>query len=217
MDTDFFRYDRTISDITQCLHEIVKNKFRDIDAPKIYEALDLARSAHKMQFRSDNVPFVIHPMRVALMLVHFDRNTTSKVFIAALLHDILEDTNVESSVIEEKFGKYVVKLVQSVTRLHKTEDLQKKQEAKRQNWEDIILGDHEVRAIKTCEDLDNMICWKTIPLQNPIQNKIPRWLKEAQEMSLPLAYATNLQVYKIMQQECLNYVAQNYGTQPITI
>ena len=217
MDIDFYRSDYTLDDITDYLHEIVKNKYKNTDVLRIFEALDLARYAHRKQFRSDNVPFVIHPMRVALMLVHFDRNTTSKVFIAALLHDILEDTNVESSVIEEKFGKYVVKLVQSVTRLHKTEDLQKKQEAKRQNWEDIILGDHEVRAIKTCEDLDNMICWKTIPLQNPIQNKIPRWLKEAQEMSLPLAYATNLQVYKIMQQECLNYVAQNYGTQPITI
>lgn len=216
MDTEFFQCDSTISNITQCLNWIVKNNFRDIDAPKVYEALELAYSAHKTQVRSDNVPFMIHPMRVALMLVHFDRNITSKVFIAALLHDILEDTKVEKSVIEEQFGKYVFKLVQSVTRLHKTGDLQEKLQAKRQNWEEIILDDHEIRAIKTFEDLDNMMCWRTIPSQDPIQEKIPRWLEEARQMSLPLAYATNLQAYNMMQQERLYYVAKGYDSRPIT-
>jgi (p)ppGpp synthase/HD superfamily hydrolase len=170
-----------------------------------------------VQFRDDNTPFIIHPMRVALMLVQFDRNITSKVFIAALLHDVLEDTNVTNSAIEEQFGKYAARLVQSVTNLHKTGELQEKRVAKRQNWEEIILEDHEVRAIKTFEDLDNMICWKTIPPKNPIQQKIPRWLEEAREMSLPLAHATNLQAYKIMQQEYSYYVAQGYAAQPITL
>ena len=155
-------------------------------------------------------------MRVALMLVHFDRNITSKVFIAALLHDVLEDTSITEQEIEEKFGKYVARLVQSVTRHHKkTEGLLEKQADKRQNWEEIILDDHEVRAIKTFEDLDNMICWKTIPPKNPVQKKIPRRLEEGREMSLPLAHATNLQAYKIMQQEYTYYVAQDYAARSI--
>ena len=173
MDTDFFRCDRTINEITANLNDIVKNKYREIDALQIFAALDLACSAHNQQFRNSTIPFIIHPMRVALMLVHFDRNITSKVFIAALLHDILEDTNVTKSMIEKEFGEYVARLVHSVTRLHKTQGLQEKREAKRQNWEEIILDDHEVRAIKTFEDLDNMICWKTILPTSLIQQKIP--------------------------------------------
>jgi (p)ppGpp synthase/HD superfamily hydrolase len=218
MNIDFFRCDYIVDDITKHLHEIVKSKYNHAETLQIFEALALARSAHEMQFRGDNIPFIIHPMRVALMLVQFDRNITSKVFIAALLHDVLEDTNVTNSAIEEQFGKYVAKLVQSVTKHHKkTEDLQEKRVAKRQNWEEIILEDHEVRAIKTFEDLDNMIAWKAIPPKNPVQQKIPRWLEEAREMSLPLAHATNLQAYRIMQQEYSYYVAQSYAAQPITL
>lgn len=217
MDTNFFQCDLPVKEITVYLSEVVKNKYRDIDATQIFAALDLAQIAHKQQFRNGDVPFIIHPMRVALMLVQFDRNVTSKVFMAALLHDVLEDTSITKSMLEEQFGKYVARLVQAVTRLHKTEGLQEKREAKRQNWAEIILDDHEVRAIKTFEDLDNMICWKMIPPKNPVQKKIPLWLEEAQEMSLPLAHATNLQAYQIMQQEFLYYVAQGYDAQPIAM
>src|SRR5947207_2325392 len=218
MDIDFYRCDYTLDDITEYLHEVVKNKYNKTDALHIFEALALARYAHRKQFRSDNIPFIIHPMRVALMLVHFDRNITSKVFIAALLHDVLEDTSITEQEIEEKFGKYVARLVQSVTRHHKkTEGLQEKRADKRQNWEEIILDDHEVRAIKTFEDLDNMICWRTIPPKNPVQKKIPRWLEEVREMSLPLAHATNLQAYKIMRQEYKYHVAQDYAARSIVL
>lgn len=217
MDFDFFRCDRTLDEITEHFYETVNKKYRATDAFQIFEALELARSAHEKQLRDDNVPFIIHPMRVALMLVHSERNVTSKVFMAALLHDTLEDTPVTVSLIEEKFGKFTARLVQSVTRRDKTEELQQKREAKRQNWEEVILEDHEVRAIKTFEDLDNIICWKTIRPDSPIQGKIQRWLGEVQEMSLPLAHATNLQAYKIMQQECALYVTQDYGLRPIII
>lgn len=217
MNIDFFRCDYNLDDLTEYLYEIVENKYNKTEAHQIFEAFTLARSAHKIQFRGDNIPFIIHPMRVALMLVQYDRNITSKVFIAALLHDVLEDTSLKIPAIEEQFGKYVARLVQTVTRHYKTGELQEKRVAKRQNWEEIILEDHEVRAIKTFEDLDNMITWKAIPPQSLVQQKIPRWLEEAREMSIPLAHATNLQAYKIMQQEYLYYVAQGYAAQPTTL
>ena len=210
---DFSDCNATAGYTEEYLCDVVRCKYDKVYASQIFKALDLARSAHEMQFRGDNIPFIIHPMRVALMFVQFDRNITSGVFIAALLHDVLEDTNITKFAIEEQFGKYVARLVQSVTRLYKTGELQEKQVAKRQNWEEIILEDHEVRAIKTFEDLDNMIAWKAIPPQSPVQQKIPRWLEEAREMSLPLAHATNLKAYKIMQQEYLYYVAQGYAAE----
>src|SRR5712692_4427940 len=156
-DYDFLQRDYRLEDTEQYLIEVVAGKYSNIDAAQIFKAVDLAREVHYYQVRCDNLPFVIHPIRVALMLVRFDRNITSKVFIAAILHDTLEDTNLSFTEIEDKFGKYVAKLVQSVTRRHGTKNLEEKREAKAQNWREVMLNSHEVRAIKTFEDLDNII------------------------------------------------------------
>src|SRR5207247_912653 len=125
---------------------------------------------------------------VALMLLNFAPDTISKVFIAALLHDTLEKTELAFLDIEDRFGRYVAKLVQILTRKHSDmQSSQQKTEAKRQNWLEVISSSHEARMIKICEDLDNMICWKNIPENKSSTNRLPRWLKEAKEMSLPLA------------------------------
>lgn len=213
---DFSLCNYTIEATEEFLRATVRSRYNEIDASQIFEALSLAYLAHDAQLRCDNVPFIIHPMRVALMLVKYDRSIISKVFIAALLHDTLEDTWLKSFEIEEKFGKYVAKLVQAVTRRHDTKNLQEKREAKLQHWQEIMQGSHEVRIIKTFEDLDNIICWKAIPQEGPDQKKIPRWLEETREMSLPLAHATNMQAHKLMQLEYSYYVKQGYGDQPIT-
>ena len=214
---DFLRYDYTLTDTEDYLQKVVQRKYDTANAHRIFEALVLACDAHAEQFRANHVPYVIHPMRVALMLVNFDGSTTSKVFIAALLHDTLEDKHLTSGEIE-KFGKYVVKLVQSVTIPYEdTAKFDVKRKMKREKWQEIMLGSHEARAIKTFEDLDNMIGWKTIPEGDPLRNKIPRWLDEARELSLPLAHATNMKAYELMQRECAYYAEQGYANQQITI
>jgi|GEM_PF-789033 len=214
---NFLRCDYSLEDTTEYLREVIRKKYTEADVSQIFEAFTLAGYEHRGQYRADGLPFIIHPMRVALMLVHFDRNITSKVFIAALLHDTLEDTDLSESVIEGKFGKYVAKLVQSVTIRYETQDFRDKKAAKLQKWRELILSSHEARTVKTFEDLDNMICWKTIQAGCPEYKKIPRWLEEAREMSLPLAHATNAQAYLLMQKEYEYYVERGYTSQPITL
>jgi GTP diphosphokinase / guanosine-3',5'-bis(diphosphate) 3'-diphosphatase len=215
---DFLRYDYTLMDTEDYLRKVVQRKYDTANAHRIFEALALAYDTHAEQFRANNVPYVIHPMRVALMLVNFDGSTTSKVFIAALLHDTLEDTCLTSQEIGQKFGKYVAKLVQSVTIPYDTnEDFHVKGDMKREKWQEIMLDSHEARAIKTFEDLDNMIGWKTIPEGSPLRNKIPRWLDEARELSLPLAHATSMKAYELMQREYTYYAEQGYANQQITL
>lgn len=212
MDRDFLSCNHVLTDITERFYETVKSQYDKTKSARIYEAFDFACSIHAMQFRSGDIPFILHPMRVALMLVHFDRNVTSKVFIAALLHDVLETTDLTELEIKEKFGQYVAELVQAVTISHQeTASGGKMREDKRQMWTKIIGDDHEVRAIKTFENLDNMLYWRTMPVDDPGRKKIPHWLTETREMSLPLARATNLQAYEIMQQEYRYYV-----THPLT-
>jgi guanosine-3',5'-bis(diphosphate) 3'-pyrophosphohydrolase len=213
---DFLRCDYSREATEKYLREIVRRKYNDVDLTQIFDALALADQAHGTQLRYDGVPFIIHPMRVALLLLWFDRNITCKVFIADLLHDTLEKTHLQSFEIEAKFDMYVTKLVQSVTRHDSTQNLQENRLAKLQNWREILLNSHEVRAIKTFEDLDNIICWKAIPERSPCHKKIHRWLDEARELSLPLARATNIQAYHLMCQEYMYYVKRGYGDQPIT-
>lgn len=212
------QYNYTLEDTKGYLYKVVQSKYDVITARRIFDALTLAANVHAQQLRANNVPYVVHPMRVALMLMNFDGSVTSTTVIAALLHDTLEDTLLKSSEIEQKFGKYVTKLVQSVTIPYDTNaDPHEKCKAKREKWQELMLDSHETRAIKTFEDLDNMIGWKTIPEGNPLRNKIPRWLIEAQKLSLPLAHATNMKAYKLMQEEYAYYAKQAYAHQPITI
>ena len=80
-----------------------------------------------------------------------------------------------------------------------------------------MLNSHEVRAIKAFEDLDNVLCWRTIPNDSSERNKLPLWLKEAREMSLLLAHVTNLQAYKLMRQELMYYDSLGYSNQAFTV
>ncbi len=199
--------DSRVDKTEEHLYKIVKEHYAQEHVRQIFEALDMARRAHKDQLRCNSDPYIIHPMRVALMLLKFDNNTISKVLIGALLHDTVEKTCITLSEIEEQFGRYVAKLVQFVTRNHdERQSPQEKTEAKYQNWLKVIASSHEVRMIKVCEDLDNIISWKSIPKSEPVWKKMQRWLVETETMSLPLAQVTNLEVHRVMRQEYEYYV-----------
>ncbi|SRR5258706_5723074 len=208
----------SVEETAESLYTLVKERYSKEHVRQIIKALKLAQSAHQDQLRCNGDPYIIHPMRVALMLLKFDKDTISKVFIGALLHDIVEKTNIGLVEIEEQFGGYVAELVQSVTREHnERQSSQEKTEAKCQNWLKVISASHGVRMIKVCEDLENMICWKTIPESDPGWKKIPRWMGEAEKMSLVLARMTNLAAYSVMRQEYEYYVKCGFGDNTITI
>lgn len=85
------------------------------DCGRIARAYHLACTAHASQKRSTGEPYVFHPLAVALILaeMRLDEDT----LIAALLHDVPEDTNVPLDTIRNEFGDIVAKLVDGVTKL----------------------------------------------------------------------------------------------------
>lgn len=204
----------TVEETEEYLCTVVKEKYSKEHVRQILQALDMAHRAHQDQLRCNGDSYIIHPMRVALILLRYNKETISKVLIAALLHDTVEKTNITFSEITKQFGGYVAKLVQCVTREHdERQSPQEKTEAKYQNWLEVMSGSHEVRMIKACEDLDNMICWKSIQKSATGWKKIARWLSEAEKMSLPLAHITNLEVYNVMRQEYDYYVESGFTHQ----
>jgi (p)ppGpp synthase/HD superfamily hydrolase len=83
-------------------------------SPLIQDALDFATSHHEGQTRdNDSIPFVTHPVEVACLL--HDAGYADEVVAAGVLHDVLEDTDVELVELAERFGPHVSALVAAVT------------------------------------------------------------------------------------------------------
>src|SRR5690349_18898102 len=99
---DVLNCDYTVEETQEYLRKVVNKKYSREQKREILNALDMAYRAHADQIRSNGQPYIHHPMRVALMLLRFDSDTISKVFIAALLHDTVEKTNLTFPKIEKQ-------------------------------------------------------------------------------------------------------------------
>ncbi|MGE0001635.1 MAG: bifunctional (p)ppGpp synthetase/guanosine-3',5'-bis(diphosphate) 3'-pyrophosphohydrolase [Fimbriimonadaceae bacterium] len=82
---------------------------------RVQRAFELADGAHQGQCRKSGEPYILHPIEVAQIVadLHMDADSV----VAALLHDVVEDTEVTIETVEEQFGKDVALLVESVTKL----------------------------------------------------------------------------------------------------
>jgi guanosine-3',5'-bis(diphosphate) 3'-pyrophosphohydrolase len=215
---DFSRCDYNKEEIQMCLYDAIEQKYKhNADAlERIFQALALMQEIHGEQWRDGRVPFIIHPMRVALMLVKYEPDVTATVLMAALLHDILEYSDLSVQELEAEFGNYVTKLVVSITMRLNDGSRREKREARLRCWQSIMQSSHEVRLIKTFEVLDNMLYWRDIPGESPAGEMLPLWLEEVRELFLPLAHATNMQAYALMKQEYAHDVEQGFANQSIT-
>ncbi len=85
------------------------------DVTQIEKAYNLAKKAHGDQKRKSGEPYIIHPLWVAIILA--DLEMDKETIIAALLHDVVEDTQIGEDYIKEEFGEEVALLVDGVTKL----------------------------------------------------------------------------------------------------
>ena len=152
------------------------------DIDKIRETFEFASSHHEGQYRASEEPYIIHPVEVAKILVEFKADTHT--IMAALLHDILEDTNVTAQEIEEKFGPDVLKLVNGVTKLGKLE-FKSKEDRQAENFRKMFVSmaeDVRVILLKLADRLHNMRTLNHMPI-----NKQKRIAQETLEIFAPLA------------------------------
>ncbi len=177
----------TIDDFMDKVDEYIKNpKERE----KILDAYYYAKEKHKGQYRKSGEEYITHPLNVALILTSI--YSDSECLIAALLHDVIEDCDVNIEEFKEKFGLTVYKLVDGVTklgRLHFSTD----NEYLVEYYRKIIVGmseDVRVIIVKLADRLHNMrTLWAT-----PIE-KQKKKSKEVLEIFAPLAH--HLGIHKI--------------------
>jgi len=171
---------------TKTLKEELLRKVLERFSPEEFDfikrALEFAEEMHKGQKRMNGEDYINHPIRTALNLIslYLDKETIS----AALLHDILEDTNVSLEYLESLFGKEVSFIVDGVTKITSIKYQNKtiKELQKLSKFLIYLLDDLRVLFVKLSDRLDNMRTLDFLPEEKRI-----KVAQETKEIYLPFA------------------------------
>jgi guanosine-3',5'-bis(diphosphate) 3'-pyrophosphohydrolase len=165
------------------LLEQVNSYNRQADFEQLHRAYLFAARAHAGQLRASGEDYIVHPLGVAQILAEMQLPTDT--LVAALLHDVVEDTDVTLDELEQEFGPTIARLVDGVTKLGKLEDLNK-QERQAENLRKMFLAmaeDLRVILIKLADRLHNM---RTLKYRPTIKQK--ETALETREIFAPLAH-----------------------------
>jgi len=144
--------------------------FTDTDKKEIRKAFELALEAHSNQRRLTGEPYIFHPIAVA-KIVAYEIGLHATSIIAALLHDVVEDTTYTIEDIERMFGENVAKIVYGLTKIS---HLKKDQDASVQaeNFRKMLLtlnDDVRVILIKIADRLHNMKTMDAMPADKQVK------------------------------------------------
>ncbi len=165
------------------LNQIMHQYLEESDIEEVYEAYIFARKAHSGQFRKSGEPFIIHPVAVSIVLA--EQKLPKKVLICALLHDVIEDTDVTYEEIANKFGQDVADIVEGVTKLGNIQGLTNDQVQAANHHKIILAAAKDIRVIlvKLADRVHNM---RTIKhMRDESKKKIAT---ETLEIYAPLAH-----------------------------
>lgn len=168
----------------------------------ILEAYEFAFEKHGEQKRKSGEPYIIHPVAVAKSLVEL--NCDDATICAALLHDVIEDTEVSSEEMAKVFGDEITSLVDGVTKLGKLNFKSSEQE-QANNFRKMLLAiakDMRVVLVKLADRLNNMQT-----LHYLAEEKQQRIARETLDIFAPLANRFGLHNFKIeLEDLCLKYL-----------
>lgn len=169
---------------------VEKNSGAD-DAATLQRAYEMAKEAHKNQFRHSGEPYIIHPIEVAKIL--YDLGMDCDSMTAALLHDVVEDTELTKDDIKVVFGEEIAELVEGVTKLGKV-PIFTKEEQQAENVRKMLIAmsrDIRVIIIKLADRIHNM---RTLAFMKP--NKRSEKALETLEIYAPIAHRLGIRAVK---------------------
>lgn len=185
----------------------------------INEALALAEQVHEGAIRRPNktapvTPYIVHPMRVALILLQELQLKDPEAIAAALLHDVIEESNRRVTVgdLEQKFGRSIALMVSILTKPPTNENFAPDQ-LLYFYYERIKGASLQTRLVKLSDRLDNLR-EAVDTLDSQFQE---RYLKETKEIFLPFAENTDRYLYKELLATCKRMETElNFETVPNT-
>ena len=174
-----FNKEKALAEFMEYIHTYLT----DDECNQVLKAFELADKAHEGQLRASGEPYIMHPLAVADILAHLQIDHIT--LMAALMHDVVEDTSYSKEDLEEMFGSEVAFLVDGVTKLNQFQ-YETKEDRQMENYRKMILAmakDVRVVVIKLADRLHNM---RT--LKHMRSDKQKRIAKETLEIFAPLAH-----------------------------
>jgi len=165
------------------LVSIIEQYSKSFDKKLLKRAYDFGLVAHLEQQRYSGEPYFVHCLNVAKILAELRMDQT--MIIAALLHDVVEDTNITLDELKDEFGKTVAFLVNGVTKISNIK-YQSREEQQAETFRKMLLSmakDIRVIIIKFADRLHNMRTLNYIP-----EKKRPRIAIETRDIYAPLAH-----------------------------
>ena len=141
-----------------------------IEKKSIKLAFETAKNAHGNQVRKSGEPYIFHPLKVA-RIVSEEIGLGAKSIIAALLHDVVEDTNITIDDVEILFGKEVSKIVDGLTKISKLSK-DKRVSIQAENFKKMLLSindDVRVILIKIADRLHNMMTLDFLSVEKQVR------------------------------------------------
>ncbi len=182
-----FSPDRAFDELKAVLEENSPNA----DLARIRQAFDFAVAAHAGQKRKDGSPYVTHA--IAAAKIAGEMGLDDEAIMAALLHDVLEDTDATHEELAERFGADVADIVEGVTKLTRVQ-YSSLEEAQMENLRKMLLAmakDIRVILIKLADRLHNM---RTMEYQSP-EKQLSK-SRETMEIYAPIAHRLGVEKMK---------------------
>jgi len=175
------QYDKPFVELIDLIHKRTNNG--EADVSQLWAAYKFGQEAHEGQLRKSGDPYFDHCLNVAKILAELHMDATT--IMAGLLHDVVEDTGITLTDVEENFGKEVAQLVDGVTKLGDIK-FKSRQEKQADNFRKMLLSvaeDIRVIIIKFADRLHNM---RTLEYLPPIKQR--RIAIETRDVYAPLAH-----------------------------
>lgn len=204
--------DLELKQVNETFESFLSTLGREYNHESIRSAFEFAKKAHMYQHRKSGEPFVYHPLEVAKIVAKIGLDTTSVV--AALLHDIVEDTPTELKEIRTKFGDEVELLVEGLTKIQVFGEQGKDKDI--ESLRKILLAsakDVRILIIKLCDRLHNMrtlgtldadrrfrISAETLHIYAPIAQKVGLYSLKWELEDLSLKYQ-NPEMYAFIKEK----------------
>ena len=169
----------------------VENYTTSVDRDLVTRAFSFAAAAHDGQQRRSGVDFIEHPAGVARICAEL--RLDEQTIAAALLHDVVEDTDTDIDEVRAEFGDEIARLVEGVTKLTRI-SFQSREQAEAENYRKMIVAmseDVRVILIKLADRLHNMRTIEYLGKQKQIQKA-----KETLEVYAPLAHRLGIHTLK---------------------
>ena len=176
--------------------EALTRNDKNFDEELFIKAIHVAEKAHDKQFRASGDPYITHPFEVCKSLIELKLDTES--VITGLLHDVIEDSDIEKKELKDIFGDSISELVDGLTKINFLEEKKiTKSEKDAENFRKLLIStakDIRVLIIKLADRLHNI---KTIHFIKNIEKR-KRVSNETLLIYAPLAQRLGLENWKII-------------------